>query len=729
MPATTTESSRPATVPGLPNKHFRGDIEGLRAVAVILVILDHLVAWPGGGFIGVDVFFVISGFLITGLLLRDYKKTQTIDFRKFYARRVRRIAPAASLVIVTTVVAGFFIVSIARAQGIAVDGIWSFFFAANWKFAAAGTDYFQAGAALSPLQHYWSLSVEEQFYLVWPWLTLVLLYVMRNRRRDGRPRSMRPLGIVFGVIVLLSFAWACFDSATNPTVAYFSTFSRTWELGIGAVLATLVSQFERIPAFLRPILAWIGVAGIFVGAFFITDAMPFPGPTAAIPVLSTALVIAAGTGGQRRFLLPLNNPVTRYVGRISYSLYLWHFPVVIYLGLLIGTGNALYVPLSLVIMAALAIMSFHFIEDPIRRSSWLEGKAHSRRINTKSNVTKIGVGGVLLATGAAVAIIALALGRVAPTEPAEALVPAATVAPTAAAGGADATAERTAAIQEALRTDAWPTLSPSVEAFGTNGRSVIATEWLVDGCLGADDAELQDPIANVQHCVYGNPTADAAHTAIIFGDSQAISYSPAVRQALGSEWQVRLYTMAACPASSAQVTKVGGAAYPECEAFRSFALGEIQALNPALVFIGEAIDNNRLASKADAERATGEWTAGATTTLTALSGVSGKVLYLGRPPVGSSLYTCQTPGSVPADCEYKTTDGYDNRVNMIKGVTETVGGSVSYVNTTSWFCSQKVCPAFISGTPVLADGDHLTNSQSLLLAPLIATAVAKATAE
>jgi len=729
MSATKTDSPRAAIVPGLPNKHFRGDIEGLRAVAVILVILDHLVAWPGGGFIGVDVFFVISGFLITGLLLRDYKKTQTIDFRKFYARRVRRIAPAATLVILTTVIVGFFVVSIARAQGIAIDGVWSFFFFANWQFAASGTDYFQAGAAVSPLQHYWSLSVEEQFYLVWPWLTLVLIYVMRNRRRDGRPRSMAPLAIVFAVIVLLSFAWACFETATNPTVSYFSTFSRTWELGIGALLATLVSQFEKIPNVVRPILAYIGLAGIFVGAFVLTDAVAFPGPNAAIPVLSAALVIAAGTGGKQRFLFPLDNPVTRYIGRISYSLYLWHFPVVIYLGLLIGTGNALYITLSLVIMVVLAIASFHLVEDPIRRSSWLEGKPRSRRINTKSNPTKIGVGGVLLAAGASAAIIALALGRVAPTEPAEALTPAATVAPTAAAGGTDATEDRITAIQEALRTEEWPALSPSVEAFGTNGRSVIATEWLVDGCLGADDAEMVDPIANVQHCVYGNPTADAAHTAVVYGDSQAISYSPAVRQALGADWQVRVYTLAACPTANAVVTKVGGAAFPECESFRSFAIGEIKALNPALVFIAEALDNNRLASKADADRAVGEWTDGLTSTMTELSSVTGEVLYLGRPPVGSSLYTCQTPGSVPADCEYETTVGYDNRVAMISGVAETIGGNINYVRTASWYCSQGVCPAFISGTPVLADGDHLTNSQSLLLAPLVATAVANAQAE
>jgi peptidoglycan/LPS O-acetylase OafA/YrhL len=195
----------------------RLDIEGLRAVAVVAVILDHLVAWPSGGFVGVDVFFVISGFLITGLLLREHERTGTISFRGFYRRRVKRILPASILVLLVTVVVSRLLFNSSRFVQTALDAASAFLFVGNWRFAATGTDYFQSTAAPSPVQHFWSLAVEEQFYLVWPWLMLLVFALVGRRARGDRRRAHLVAGGVMALITVASFAWAVHESTSTPT--------------------------------------------------------------------------------------------------------------------------------------------------------------------------------------------------------------------------------------------------------------------------------------------------------------------------------------------------------------------------------------------------------------------------------------------------------------------------------------------------------------------------------
>lgn len=204
---------------------IRADIQGLRAVAVIAVIVNHVIAWPSGGFAGVDVFFVISGFLITGLLLRDHEQHGKISLAGFYARRVRRIVPAALTVIVVTAAVGYFLFNRARSMSTIWDGVYSLLFVANWRFTALGTDCFHATDPASPLQHYWSLSVEEQFYLVWPWLVIIVLAVAVKLLRSPH-RARVALGIVMAALVAVSFLYAVQQTASSPAAAYFSTFSR-----------------------------------------------------------------------------------------------------------------------------------------------------------------------------------------------------------------------------------------------------------------------------------------------------------------------------------------------------------------------------------------------------------------------------------------------------------------------------------------------------------------------
>lgn len=386
---------------------IRRDIQGLRAIAVLAVIADHLFTWPSGGFVGVDVFFVISGFLITGHLLKEHDRTGVISFRGFYRRRIKRILPASTLVLALTVVAAYFVFNTGRSISVGIDAAWALFFAANVHFGTIGTDYFLATGPVSPLQHFWSLAVEEQFYFVWPWLMLLIFAVVSRKAGVSKAAAHGAVAITMGAIIIASFGWALYETATAPTPAYFSTFSRTWELGVGALLAVGSTQLRRIPAHLRPLLAWLGLLSIIASLFVVSGDTMFPAPGAALPVLASAMVIAAGTGGRQQYLWPLTNHVMGYVGNISYSLYLVHFPIIIFLGVFFPKDTTLYT-VALVLMFAVAAASYHGVENPVRNSLWLEP---AKRLRSRGKASKaastdrlkfVGLGALAVITGVVV---------------------------------------------------------------------------------------------------------------------------------------------------------------------------------------------------------------------------------------------------------------------------------------------------------------------------------------
>jgi peptidoglycan/LPS O-acetylase OafA/YrhL len=204
-------------------------VQGLRAFAVVAVVLDHLLGWPAGGFVGVDVFFVISGFLITGILIREHARTGSVSFRSFYVRRVKRILPAAVLVLAATLAGSYFLLNAARYSATGRGRPGALVFSANWRFALGSTDYFAQGRPVSPVQQYWSLAVEEQFYVVWPCVLLLVLTLVARRGRSV-DQARVALVVVLAALTVLSFGWALWETANVPTAAYFSTLSRTWEL-------------------------------------------------------------------------------------------------------------------------------------------------------------------------------------------------------------------------------------------------------------------------------------------------------------------------------------------------------------------------------------------------------------------------------------------------------------------------------------------------------------------
>lgn len=383
----------------------RLDLQGMRAIAVLTVFANHLFDWPPGGFVGVDVFFVLSGFFITGILIREKTTKRKLSFQNFYVRRVKRILPSAVLVLIATVIGSYLLFPAIRAKETLVDALYAAVFAANFRFEAVGADYFQQTLPPSPLQHYWSLSIEEQFYFVWPALLVMIFVLTRQLRRSGKGWARQ--WVLFGamsVIVAASFGWAMFLSADDPNRAYFSSFTRVWELGVGALVAIAGPWLVRIPSSVRPVLAYLGLAGVVASLFLIDSTVQFPAPWAALPILSTALVVGSFHGAEVRGMFPLTNPVARYFGDTSYTLYLWHWPVIILLESVIPKGP-IYYCVALAVALGLTAVTYRFYENPIRKSDWLleTPATRGRRLPTLRRP----VWGLIGGLGAAVIVVSI----------------------------------------------------------------------------------------------------------------------------------------------------------------------------------------------------------------------------------------------------------------------------------------------------------------------------------
>jgi peptidoglycan/LPS O-acetylase OafA/YrhL len=354
----------PARAPS--SDRFRPDIEGMRAVAVGLVLLYHGFNAPfTGGFVGVDVFFVISGFLITNLLLNEKAQNGGVSIARFYARRVRRILPAATLVVLATVFVSYNLLGFIAGNQIATDAKWTAVFAANIHFGLLGTDYLGSQLPPSPLQHMWSLGVEEQFYLLWPALFLGLVLLGRGRR------YRTALAAALTSLILVSFAWSVIETKSNATWAYFSPLSRAWELALGALVAVLATVAARIrPSWLTELLSLCGITGIVISALVLNSSTAYPGSAVALPVISTALLIATGCANQRTLVgRALALRPMQWIGARSYSLYLWHWPFLTIAAEYLGKKPSVTQSAGLLLLAlAATAVTYRLIENPVRHA-------------------------------------------------------------------------------------------------------------------------------------------------------------------------------------------------------------------------------------------------------------------------------------------------------------------------------------------------------------------------
>src|ERR1035437_10184560 len=347
---------------------MRKDIQALRAVAVVAVVVFHF--WPSvlpGGFVGVDVFFVISGYLITSHLIRNPPR-RARDFAAFWARRILRLLAPVILVVLVVLAAAVAFMSSGQWGDMAHQAVTSTFYVQNWQLIATATDYLDAHHAPSPFQHFWSLSVEEQYYIIWPFVVFGLSWISV---RWLRSRAWMTYALGFALVVVMSLTVSIIMTTRNPAAAYFSTYSRMWELGIGSLLASfapvVVPRIER-HVNVRAGILMAGLLGIVLSVFLINDQTPFPGVAALAPTVAAALVILANDPDHplnpRAFLS--SRPV-QFLGDTSYALYLWHWPLITLapyaLGRALGFGTSVVV---LGVSILMAWLSTRFLEAPIR---------------------------------------------------------------------------------------------------------------------------------------------------------------------------------------------------------------------------------------------------------------------------------------------------------------------------------------------------------------------------
>jgi peptidoglycan/LPS O-acetylase OafA/YrhL len=491
-------ASPPARVASAcPQTGLRPEIQALRAVAVALVVAWHL--WPAdvpGGFVGVDVFFVISGFLITTLLVRERDRTGRVSLRGFWARRARRILPAALTVIAACAGATALLVPVTEWSHFFGDFRASTLYVQNWHLSARAVDYFAASDGPSPVQHFWSLAVEEQFYLVWP---LVLVAALRVSRRWALPATL-------GTIAAASLAYGIARTASHPADAYFATTTRGWELAAGALLA-LVPAAARP----RPVLAAVGLGGILVAALAYDDSTPFPGVAGALPVLAAVAVIRGGDALRALRAAPLQR-----VGDISYAVYLWHWPLIVLAPY--ALGHALHTPDRLAIIMLtllLAALSKVLLEDPIRRT---------RRFT------------FVAAAAATAAVLGLTLagtGHVQAQIRADARATAQTLEHKPKCFGA--------AARDPRRTCVNPKLS----------REVVPTPVQAPK-MDNSPCEVVEKRGRVRACAFGAAPARGVRTVALIGDSHASHWRSAVDVVVKAErWRGLSVTHTSCPYSAA----------------------------------------------------------------------------------------------------------------------------------------------------------------------------------
>ena len=652
---------------------FRPDVQGLRAIAVLLVVLYHSgVGALSGGFIGVDAFFVISGFLITTHLLESLERHGRISFPAFYARRARRILPAALLVAALTTVAAWIWMPPLALGEVVSGAIATAFYVPNFLFAVQGTDYL-AGTSPSVFQHYWSLGIEEQFYLFWPAI-LALGFVLCRRREGG-------LFVLAAVLTLASFLASVLLMDVSTPWTFFGLHTRAWELGAGALVGFLLRS-RAAEGLERPaagLLAWAGLVALLVGALVYDDATPFPGAAAALPVLATAAMIVGGaaSGGLHATRL-LGLAPFQFVGAISYSLYLVHWPLQIIPQSAVGEDSPLSLAVRLglgAVAVPLAWLLYRFVERPI--ISWQALRSRSA-----------------LWTGAGALAASLALVATAGTMH-------------GAASGAALSTDETVPETTALRTAPEGTgfvpanLEPSLRDAAEDNPPIYD-----NGC------HREEPGTDPSGCRIGeNPDAPLV---FLVGDSHAASWYPALAQ-LAEAGTIRLdtNTKSSCPSVDVPVLR-DGVEYTECAQWRSGVVQRIQDEEPALVLLA----NHGVGEwqTVDSDDPATAWRRGLESTIGEVDDSARVAVLADIPLQGADPPECLSYNlEHAADCATAVEDAFSRQVSETERAAADATGA-AYLDFTPYLCNSETCPTIIGNLLVYRDDQHLTASFSARLA-------------
>lgn len=686
---------------------FRPDIEGLRAIAILLVIGYHAQV-PGfrGGYVGVDIFFVLSGYLITWLLVREIQTTGTISLRAFYARRARRLLPALTLLLLAAILAGALIYAPFEQNVIATTAAYTAAFSSNLYFAGEATNYLGASADTNPLLHTWSLGVEEQFYLVWPLFVLLAAGAWGQRRP---PFNHRRLIVAMALAGGASFALALYLTTARQPLAFFLSPTRAWEFAIGALGVLLpermVSRFFQAK-FLRAVFdksapfrkgfsnaaltlenqnqaqraysrffGWarglrlahpgdlaLGVIGIvfvlLAGTWFDTRTL-YPGIAALLPTLGTVFILRAGatrplTGISRVLtIVPL-----QWIGGLSYGWYLWHWLVLV-TARVFDPNPTLPVRIGLMLVAlALAIASLHLVENPIRRN----------RVLARRPLVSLGLASVAILGSVALALV----------------------------------------WRQASFT--WAML-PEQQQY-TRARADAPSVY-------GDDCHADAYVTSIDlaRCTYGNKNGTG--TVVLFGDSHAAQWFPAL-EAIATQkgWRLISLTKAACqPAELSLYYRVVGRSYDECTEWRQSAVDAMIELQPELVVVASV-------SKARVNLAT--WEQASSALLARLSPAARKIILLRDTPIpGFDVPTCLARRAwnpilwAQQSCAIKSAAANPKKLSKIQELQADKFDNVFIVDMNRFICSSEPCPAEINSTIVYRDESHLSKNFVKNLAPAL----------
>jgi peptidoglycan/LPS O-acetylase OafA/YrhL len=710
---------------------FRGDIEGLRALAVLTVLLYHGNLGPfHGGYVGVDVFFVLSGFLITSLLMKDLLLHGAPSLPRFWARRARRLLPASCLVMLVTLIAARSMLDPLSQRDLAHDALAASAFMVNNVFAHRQSDYLASQLAPSPLLHFWSLALEEQFYIVWPFILLIVTGV----RRRIRLVALSTVGVLW-LTSLIACIWL---TPRQQPWAFFSLPTRAWELLSGAGLALIGTALLKIPSLVRAIIAWVGLGGVVLITLSFNDRTHFPGYSAILPVLATVAIVA-GSNAVTRFgpggLLSWR-PLM-WIGQRSYAIYLWHWPALVLCRAKFGPLSAWQSAAVLVGSVVMADLSYRFVENPVRRSTWMG--AFSRRgllLGATLGLTAAGAAALTLTfepslsggSSVAAAVLVTTGGgdptTTTTTNPSAASLPvpggtAVTAVPvgpttTTIASATDVPNPQVQALlaanantlSQGVLTQSVPSnLRPSLGAARNDKPSIYN-----NGCI-------LDVGKNVlKQCVYGN--AQSSVVVVLFGDSHAAQWFPALEKiATDNNWRLEIFTKKGCP--TADIPVFDQTRNSECAPWRAHVAARLAEIKPHLIIISAY--RYQAAGASIGRDPDQVWSEGLDRTMSVIRPLADRVLVLGDTPTPLN----DVPSCVASHL-HNVGQCMATRAEAVRPGRLAVELAVAkahhadFATTSDWLCTPSKCPVVIGDLLVYRDNSHITTAASSWLTPYLA---------
>jgi peptidoglycan/LPS O-acetylase OafA/YrhL len=671
---------------------------------VLAVVLFHAgVPGVGGGYVGVDVFFVISGFLITGLLWREVTDAGTVRLRRFYGARARRLLPASATVGIATSIGAALVLPPLQARTVLGDGVASALYVGNYRFAMQGTDYLAADVPPSPFQHYWSLGVEEQFYLLWPALIIGTAWLIRRTRFRA---ARNPYLVVLAAVAAISFTLSLTWTHSSPPWAFFSLPTRAWELAIGGLVALSAAHWHQLPTRTAAIAGSGGLGVIVLSCIALSTRTAYPGTAALLPVLGTALVIGAGCAatdagaGRVLAIAPM-----RAVGRVSYSWYLWHWPVLLLMPYVLGhrTGLADRVAAT-IISAGLAVITLHLVENPARFAGRMR----------RSPGRSLALGGAVTASAVCVGVTLLMVLPVPVGRGAAATPPKISVAapPNRAVNPYDAAVEQGfAQAQAAVAASANLTAVPSNLTPPLADAAGDKPAVFLNGCVRSWRDVGQSECA----------TADTASTTTValVGDSHAAMWNPGLEQvAEQRHWRLETLGKVTCPLQDLPITSPYlGREYTECEQWRREITARLQAEHPRLIVLGSG---RRYGADFGFTSYDPAWVNSLGRMVAQLRRTGATVLVLGAVPdphstVPSCLSAHLTDASACSPARSLAVN--DAGIAAEKAATTASGGH--YADLTALFCTAERCPVIVGNDLVYRDDNHVTIAYAQTLAPVL----------